>query len=66
MAVEDVRDVGLLDFRAREVHPYAALVALDHGPSSERLPTVTGDQVPGIVTYRVDRRRVKAIDTAGI
>lgn len=49
MAVKDVGNVGLLDLRTRQVHPNAALVALDHRPPRERLPAVTGDQVPRIV-----------------
>lgn len=50
VAVKDVRDIGFLDLGTRQVHPYAALVALDHGPSRKWLPTVTGDQVPWIVS----------------
>lgn len=55
VAVKDVGNVGLLDLCARQVHPYAALVALDHWPSCEWLPTVTGDQVPRVVAC-VDKK----------
>lgn len=51
LTVKDVGNVGLFDLRARQVHPYAALVALDHRPPGERFPTVTGDQVPRVVAY---------------
>lgn len=50
VAVKDVRNVGLLDLGAGQVHPDAALVALDHRPPGERLPAVAGDQVPRIVS----------------
>lgn len=50
VAVKDVRNVGLLDLGAGQVHPDSALVALDHGPPGERLPAVAGDQVPRVVS----------------
>lgn len=55
VTVENIRDVGLLDFGAGQVHPYAALVALDHGSSSKRFPAVASDQIPRVVTCRVER-----------
>lgn len=60
MTVEYVWDVGLLDFGAGQMHPYAALVALDHGSSCERFPAVASDQIPRVVTCREERPNVKA------
>lgn len=61
VTVEYVWDIGLLDFGAGQMHPYAALVALDHGSSCERFPAVASDQIPRVVTCRVERTRVKAV-----
>lgn len=61
MTVEYVWDIGLLDFGAGQMHPYAALVALDHGSSCKRFPAVASDQIPRVVTCRVERPSVKTI-----
>lgn len=61
VTVEYVWDVGLLDFGAGQMHPYAALVALDHGSPCERFPTVASDQIPWVVTCRKERTSVKAV-----
>lgn len=60
VAVKDVRNVGLLDLGAGQVHPDAALVALDHRPPGERLPAVAGDQVPRIVPCVAKRKRERS------
>lgn len=46
LAIEDVRDVGLLDLGARQVDPGATLVTLNHGPTGKWLLAVTCDEVP--------------------
>lgn len=62
VAVKDVRNVGLLDLGAGQVHPDAALVALDHWPPSKRFPAVAGDQVPRIVSCMWKKRYVRSPD----
>lgn len=44
-----LRDVALADLGAGQVDPGVALVALDHGPASERLHAETRHQVPRVV-----------------
>lgn len=61
VAVKDVGNVGFLDFGAGQVHPNAALVALDHWPAGERLPAVAGDQVPRVVTCGTQHKESRGV-----